>query len=147
LWARHLAVRGGVQNQVHLGEGEPRSLHLEIQIDEGLQLGREEFLIPACVQGQLVVGEHVSLAIGGAQMRQPYRRNVGHADELCCRHPAMAGQDGIVVVNEDRVGEAEVLDALRQLSDLALGVGASIAAVGAELRNGPLFDVADGSVR
>jgi hypothetical protein len=43
-----------VQHQIDFGEREAGDLHVEIQIDEGLQLDREYLAIPAGIQGELL---------------------------------------------------------------------------------------------
>jgi len=45
-------------------------------------------------------------------------------------HPAVPGDDLVVIADQDRVGEAELLDTVRDLSDLLLGMAAGILAVG-----------------
>ena len=42
----------------------------------------------------------------------------------------MPGDDLVVIADQDRVGEAELLDTVRDLSDLLLGMAAGILAVG-----------------
>ena len=50
--------------------------------------------------------------------------------------PAMAGQDGAVLVDEHRVGEAECFEAFGDLLELPLRVGAGVCAKRLELRDG-----------
>ena len=48
-----------IENEVDLCEAEACQLDLEVEIDQALQLDRENFLIPAGVERELVVGKDV----------------------------------------------------------------------------------------
>jgi hypothetical protein len=121
-----------VQHQIDFGEREAGDLHVEIEIDEGLQLNREYLAIPAGIQRKLVVGEDVSPALRRIQVGQANRRDGLQADELGCLHPAMSGDDLVIITDQDRIGEAELPDAVGDLPDLLLGMGTGIPGTGSQ---------------
>ena len=124
------ALFGVVQENVDFGEGEAGELDVELNVNEGLELDRQDIAIPAGVLRKLVVGDHIGAALRLGQVRQPERQDALNPEELCCLDPAMAGDDLVLIADEDRVGETEALDASGDLLDLLLGVGASVFGVG-----------------
>ena len=102
---------GVVEEEVDLGEREAGELDVELEIDEGLQLDREDIAVPAGVQRELVVGDHVGPALRRAQVGQPERRHALQAEQLGGLDPAVTGDDLVLIADQDRVGEAEALDA------------------------------------
>ena len=101
-----------IEQQIDLGEREAGDLHVEFQIDEGLQFDREQLAVPAGVQGQLVVGDDIGPALRRIEVGQAKRRNALHPEKLGGFDPAMPGDDLVVIADQDRIGEAE----LRMLS-------------------------------
>ena len=59
-----------VEHEVDLGEAEAGQLDIELEVDQRLQLDREDLLVPAGVERQLVVGEHIGAALGVGEVRQ-----------------------------------------------------------------------------
>ena len=112
--------RGVLEDDVDLRHLEPGQLDLDVEVDQALQLDRQKLLVPAGLLGELVVGQDVGALIGLAQMRQPAGGHRVDAEELGGFHAAMAGDDLLVIVDQDRIAEAELLDALRDLPDLLL---------------------------
>ena len=53
----------------------PVSVDVEVEIDQRLQLDRQDLLVPAGIQRELVVGQDIGAALLGRQMRQPQRRH------------------------------------------------------------------------
>jgi hypothetical protein len=51
-------------------------------------------------------------------VEQPRRRPAVNAEELRCLDAAMAGDDLVLIADEDRVGKAEALDTSGNLLDL-----------------------------
>ena len=127
------ALFGVVQENVDFGEGEAGELDVELNVNEGLELDRQDIAVPAGVLRKLVVGDHIGAALRLGQVRQPERRDALNPEELCCLDPAMAGDDLVLIADEDRVGETEALDASGDLLDLLLGVGASVFGVGTQV--------------
>ena len=107
-----------LKDEVHFGGFKAGQLDIETEVDQRLQLDGQDFPVPPCLLSELVVGEDVSPLIGLAEMRQPYGRHLPHAEQLGGGHPAVARNDLSLVVNENRVAEAELQDAVRDLPDL-----------------------------
>ena len=59
-------------------------------------------------------------------MLDPDAGDSGHAQKLGGFHPAVAGQNIVLPVNQDRIGEPKLFDAVGNLPDLLLGMGPSI---------------------
>jgi hypothetical protein len=64
-----IRIAGVIQHEVDLGQAETRDLHVEVQVDEALQLDRQDVTIPAGIKGKLVIGKHVRAALGLAEVR------------------------------------------------------------------------------
>ena len=74
---------------------------------ERLQLDGEDLAVPAGVQRQLVVGDHVGPALRGVEVGQAQRRHLLQPQQLGGLDPAVAGDDLVLVADQHRVGEAE----------------------------------------
>ena len=137
-----LLRRQPLDQAVDLRDREAGDADVEAEIvgEERLQLLGQQVLVPAGVQRQLVVGEHIGPLLGrrhGLDADAGHRR---HAEELRRLDPAMAGEDGVLGVDQHRVGEAEGPDALGDLADLLLRVGAGVARPGLQSGGGDLLD-------
>ena len=53
-----------VDDEVDLGQAEAGQLDVEVEVDQRLQLDREDLLVPAGIERELVVGEHVGPPLG-----------------------------------------------------------------------------------
>lgn len=76
-----------------------------------MQLDRQQFPIPAGIECELVVGQHIGAAPGGREMRELYDRYLLHPDQPGGFKPAMPGNDLIVIGDQDRIGETKLADA------------------------------------
>ena len=99
-----LLRRQPLDQAVDLRDREAGHADVEAEIvgEERLQLFGEQVLVPAGVQRQLVVGEHVGPLLGrghGLDADAGHRR---HAEELRRLDPAMAGEDGVLGVSSGR---------------------------------------------
>ena len=121
-----------VQDHVNLRLAEAGEVDVEIEVDQGLELDRQDLPIPPGVLGKFVVGQDIGPALGGAQVRQTKSGHLGAAQELGGLDPPVAGYDLVLVRDQDWVREAEPLDALGDLPQLLLRVSAGIAGVGPE---------------
>jgi hypothetical protein len=108
-------------------------LGTEIEVDESLQLDREHLAIPPGIESQLVVGQHIGSALGGIEVGQAHGRHVLPANKLGGLHPAVSGNDLIVIADQNRIGEAEPRDAVGDLADLLLGMSAGVFRIGPQL--------------
>jgi hypothetical protein len=98
-----------------------------LQIRERTQLDGERATIPAGIEGELVVGQCIGLALRRIEARQAKRRHTFQAQKPSGFQAAMPGDDFVVIVDEDRIGEAEPGDAVGDLPDLLFGMRAGIA--------------------
>ena len=73
--------------------------------------------------------------------------DVGQPKALRRQHATVAGDDGAGLVGQDRVGEAERLDARRDLGDLLVAVCAGVPDVGRQARDVPPLDTVGGPGR
>lgn len=73
-------------------------------------------------------------------MSQAHGRDFLQPEQLCGLDPAMAGNDLAVLSDENGVSEAELPDAIGDLSDLFLGVGSGIAEIRPKARDRHVFD-------
>src|SRR5215207_3235143 len=127
------ALLGVIEQDIDLGKREAGELKIELHVNEGLQLDRQDIPIPAGVLRKLVVSDHIRPPLGVIEVRQPERRDAFDAKELRCLDPAMTGNDLVLIADEDRIRETEALDASGNLLDLFLGVGASVFGVGTQV--------------
>src|SRR5207248_165498 len=112
---------------------------VEIDVDEALQLDRQQLTFPAGVEGELIVGQYIGAPLSRVQMSQAHRRDTVQAEQLCRLDPAMAGDDRTVLSDQNRVVESELPDALGDLPDLFLGMGSGIAGMRPQARHGHRF--------
>ena len=92
------------------------------------------------IEGQFVVGQHIGPFL---IRRHGLQANTGdslHTKELCRLDTAMAGEDPVLIVDQDRIGEAEGLDTLGDLADLLSGMGPRIRCPGPECLRSKHFD-------
>ncbi len=116
--SRCLPFARRIEGKIDLRQREAGQFHVEVEIDQSLQFDRQQVLVPARIQGELVVGQDVGPAFGFAHVRKTHRRHLRHAERPCRQHPAMAGDDGVIIGDQHRVGEAEAIDAVGDLADL-----------------------------
>jgi hypothetical protein len=129
-----------IEDEVDLGEREAGQFDIELKVDEALHLDRKDFAVPACVQRQLVIGNDVGAALSRVEVRQTTGRDALHAKELGGCDTPVPGDDLVVVADQNRIGEAEALDAVGYLAQLFLGVGARIAGIGPQAGDARRFD-------
>ena len=124
-------LSGFVEQHIDFSQREPGDLDIEFEIDERLQFDGENLAVPAGVEGQLVVGQHIGSALRRIEVGEAQRRNALNPKQLGGLHPAVPGDDLGVIADEDRIGEAEPLNAVGDLTDLLFGMNAGV------LREGP----------
>ena len=132
-----------VDQRIDLGhlEADDADVEVEIARHQGLQFFGQNGVIPAGIQGQLVVSKHIGALLLRAHMFEPNTRHGCHFQQLCGGHPAMAGKNGAIPVDQHRIGEAERKDTVGDLAQLLLRMGAGIARPGGQCRGGDLLDL------
>jgi hypothetical protein len=68
-----------------------------------------------------------------AEILKSDRRNLGHSEKLGCSDSAVAGNDSVVAIDQDRVDKAEDANALGNLLGLPICVSARVASIWFEL--------------
>ena len=92
-----IGLAGFIEHEVDLGQAEPGHLDIELQVDQRLQLDREDLLVPPGIERELVVGEHVGAPLGIGEMRQGQGRHPLHPKQLGRLDPAVPGNDLAIV--------------------------------------------------
>ena len=105
-----------------------------------MEFSREQSVVPAGVEGQLVVSDHVGSALSGRQMVEDHHGHRVEPEALRSFQPAMASDDLAVGGGEHRICPAEFDDAGGDLGDLLLVMGSRIARVGAKPIDWPVLD-------
>jgi hypothetical protein len=81
-----------------------------------LELDCQNFPVPTGVQRELVVSEHVGPSLRRGEVRQTDDRHLFHVDQFRGCGASMAGDDLEVFTDQDRIREAELLNAFGDLS-------------------------------
>src|SRR5262249_44393007 len=100
---------GLLQAKVDLGGLEARQLDLEVEIDQRLQLDRQNLPVPAGLLGKPVIGKDVSPLFWLGQVGERHGRHDADAEELCRRDPSVSGDDLALIIDQDRIAEAKSL--------------------------------------
>ena len=112
-----------------------------IEAQQGFQFFRQNLLIPACIECELVVRQHIGPLLRRGHTLQPHTRDLSHSQKLCGRKPAMAGEHHVVLVDEDGIGEAETLDTVGNLPDLLAAMDPRVARIGLQGPRREIFDL------
>ena len=139
LLARRLAI-GDRQQPLQLRGVEADQVEVEALVPQPSQLFRQQRVVPARLQGELVVCDQVRALLRLGEMLEPDHRHLGEAQLARREQPAVAGQDAGVLVDQDRVGPAELDHRGRDLIDLPLAVRARVALVRAQAVDRPQLD-------
>lgn len=139
-WTVRCALARFVDHDVDLGRRETRDLDVEIKGDEALKLDCQQLLVPASIERELVVDEHIGAPLSRIEMSEAHSRDVLQADQLCSLDSAVTGDDLAILADQYRVGKSEPPDAVCDLPDLLLGMGAGIAPIGPQARHRHRFD-------
>ena len=119
--------------------GQPEVVAGAVQL---VKLGGEQFLVPAGVERQLVVGDAVGAHLLRRQVRQADHRHRVEPEPARRQDAAVPGDHLELVVDQDRHGPAELDQRRRQLGDLVVRVRARIARVRTQLVDPQLLDAA-----
>ena len=131
-----LLRRETLDQAVDLGYGKAGQADVEVEVErqEVLQLFGQDLLVPAGIQSELVVGQNVSPLLGRAHPLETKAGHLVHPEELCRGDTAMPCENGVVVVDQHRVGEAEAADRVSDLPNLLFTVCARVARPRAKCR-------------
>ena len=140
----HLFRFGRVDQIVDLSDREARRFEVELEIfhfHQSAKLLCEQFFVPSRIERQLVVGQHVSAFLPRRHLGEAHVWDFRHAQVPDSCDPAVACQDRHAIIEQNRIGKSEGLDAIGDLADLLAGMGACIALLGLEIGNRNLFDL------
>lgn len=126
--------------RVELTFGEAGERKVEAVAVKRMQFGREQFLVPACVERELVVGDHVGSTLCGRQVIENDDRNRIEPELARRQQPAVAGNNTAPRVNQDRVGPTELDDRGRNLRDLSVVMRSGVTRVRAQPVERPMLD-------
>jgi hypothetical protein len=115
-------------------EAERRQVEIGCCLRRGQRIAQQR-LVPGRVLRDAVVGEPQRLLLRGGEMPQHDRRHLLDAERHRGLEPAVTGDQHAVLVDQQRVGEAEGQHAGLDLLDLRGGVHAGIAGMRAQLRH------------
>jgi len=103
---------GDHQQLVHLGRGKAGDLQIEAELEgiEFLKFDSQHLCIPAGILCDAVVSKGVGPQLGRVEVVDRNDGHVGHAQQLRGSMAAMTGDDRAFVIDDDRVGEAELAD-------------------------------------
>jgi hypothetical protein len=110
-------------------EASDLNVELEVEAREMLELDRQDLAIPPGIEGELVVGDDIGPLLGIAEMLDPDGRHHLETQRACRLDAAMAGDDHVRLVDEDRIGKAELANRGRDLMDLFPRVNPRIARI------------------
>ena len=130
-----------LQDEVDLRHLESGQFDIDLELDQPLQLNRQQLPVPAGLLGEPVVGQDVGALIGVAQVRQPACGHCVDTKELGGFHAAVASDDLLRIVHQDRVAEAELLDALCDLPNLLPRMRSGIVWVRPQLAHRRVFNL------
>ena len=112
----------------------------EVSVHQLLQLEGEQLLVPAGVEGELIVGQHIGPLLGRRQMADAKAGRRRHAEFARRLGAAVPGENAIVAVDQHRVGEAEAADAFGDLADLFARMNSCVARPGPQFVDGDGFE-------
>lgn len=97
----------------------------------------QQVLVPARLLRQPVVRDRIGPQVSFGEVRQHQGRDQRQPELLGGLHTAMSRNEPAPVIDQNRLGEAELADRGRELRDLLLGVSARIALRGLEIARRP----------
>ena len=133
LIARRLAV-GQHQQPFQLRGVEPNQVEVEALVPQPHQLFRQQRVIPAGLQGDLVIGQDVGPLLRLAKVLESDYRHLGERELAGRQQSAVSREDAALLVDEHRVRPAELHRARRDLIHLRVRMRARVALVWVQRR-------------
>jgi len=122
--------RSPVQNDVYFRNIKTGQNNLELVVEQSLQFDGEDFLVPASLLGQPIVGQNVSPFLCRTEVGNLHRWDLGKSQQLRRRNPPVTGDNLVGLVYQNGVGETELLDSGGDLPDLFACMRTCIARIG-----------------
>jgi hypothetical protein len=121
---RHLGIAEGARpfTEGEIGGDDDRGTLVEPadEVEQELAAGLSERQIAEFIEddevhagqviGEPVVGEDIGVLLIVAEMRKAYGRHLLHVEEFCRIRTSVARDDLVVIIDQDRIAEAESLD-------------------------------------
>jgi hypothetical protein len=128
---------------VEFGDREAGVFDLELGIEKLklLKFGGEDFLIPSRIERQLVVGNHIGAHLRRRHVHKPPARHRLHLEELGRLQPSMTGENVVVSVDQDRIGETVLADARGDLAALLARVRTGVPGIRPQLAWREIFNL------
>src|SRR5205823_2004862 len=118
--------RGILQQTFQFVSIKASEVEIETFAFESLQLLTQQFVIPASIERQAIVGQDVSAFLCIGEMAQYDDWHLLQLELARRQQPRMAGDDAILCVHQDWIRKPKFGNAVRNLPDLVVGVGTSI---------------------
>ena len=135
-----IALRRTRHQLAQLDITEASQRQVKAQLSELHHLAAEQVLIPAGIEGQAVVSQHIGAPLRLGPASSDHDRYLGNPKLLGRKDPAMAGNDTASFIHEHRIGPAPLLNGGSDLGDLRRRMRTGVAGVGHELGHGATFD-------
>jgi hypothetical protein len=123
-------VRGALmsllENDVDLGGGEAGELDVELDVDEALQLDRQQIPVPAGIERELIVGQYVGTSLRRIEVGEAHGGDAFQAQQPGGLDPAVTRDDLAIPSDQHRVGKTKPANTLGNLPDLLPGMGPGI---------------------
>src|SRR5262249_44748843 len=130
-------VSQSLDQVVDLGDREAGELNVEVEVTgrELFEFEGQELLVPAGVECDLVVGEDIGPLLGCRHAVDAKAWDGLHPQKLGGFDTAVTSEDLVISIDQNRVGEAEALDAVGDLPDLFPRMSPGVSGIGAKVRD------------
>ena len=128
------------EERIELERLEAQRAEIGAELRQLAELQGEQLAIPAGPLGELVVGQNVRPLLRLGEVAELDDRHRGEAELARCQHPAVAGDDAVLAIDQNRVGEAELADRAGDQRHLRFAVGARVTSIGDQAPEGPVLD-------
>jgi hypothetical protein len=119
---------------------EAQQSEVYVLLPERNEFGRQQLLVPARIEGNLIVSDDVGPPLSGRQVIKDDHRDSIEAKLTRGQQPAMAGNDAALPIDQDRIGPAELDNRGRDLRNLVVVVCTGVARIGDQPVEGPVHD-------
>ena len=129
------------QQRSELEVGEPDQVEVEAEVLEAGDLDAEQIVVPASVEGELVVGDHIGALLRLRPAARHHHGNAPDPERLRREHAAVPGDDGRVLIDEHGRRPAPLADRGGDLRHLRVRVSVRVARIRNERRNRAALDL------
>ena len=130
-----------IEQAVDLVLGETEQIESDAVLLEPFQLGREQFVIPAGVERDAIVGKAKCARLSVRQVPEPNDRDLLQSKALGREDSTMTGDQNAALVDQARDIEAEFRNRAGNLGDLLVGVGPGVRCIRQQSIDRPELDL------